>query len=96
VTVDNPSDLAVNVTVRPAGDQSGLVLATVPPTTTAQTLDVLDQGDEWVFSFSSGGIEGGTLRVSRAKLAADGWRVVVPESVIQRLRAGEFVPAYRS
>jgi len=32
--------------------------------------------------------------MSRAKLADDGWRVVVPESVIQRLASGTFVPAY--
>ena len=95
VTVQNPSPLAVNVSVRPAGDDARLILASVPPTTTASTLDVLDQGDEWIFSFSSGGVEGGTLRVSRAKLAADGWRVAVPESVVDRLQAGAFVPAYR-
>jgi len=96
VTVDNPSALEVNVSVRPANDPSRLLLATVPPTTTATNLDVLDQGDDWVFSFSSGGIDGGTLRVSRAKLAADGWRVVVPDSVIQRLQSGTFVPDYAS
>ena len=95
VTVDNPSELDVNVSVHPADDDARLILATVPPTSSATNLDVLDQGDEWIFTFSSGGIEGGTLRVSRAKLAADGWRVSVPESVIQRLQSGTFVPAYR-
>ena len=94
VTVDNPSQLEVNVSVRPADDPSRLLLATVPPTTSASNLDVLDQGDDWVFSFSSGGIDGGTLRVSRAKLAADDWRVVVPDAVVQRLQSGSFVPAY--
>ena len=94
VTVENPSQLAINVSVRPSDDASRLILATVPPTTSARNLDVLDQGDEWIFSFSSGGIDGGTLRVSRAKLAADDWRVAVPESVVQRLQSGTFVPAY--
>ena len=93
VTVDNPSALDVNVSVRPADGHDRLILATVAPTTTATNADVLDQGEEWVFSFSSGGIEGGTLRVSRAKLAADDWRVEVPDSVIQRLQSGTFVPA---
>ena len=95
VTVENPSDIGVNVSVHPTNDSSQLILASVPPTTSATNLDVLDQGDEWIFTFSSGGVEGGTLRVSRAKLAADGWRVSVPESVIQRLQSGTFVPAYR-
>jgi hypothetical protein len=96
VTVENPSGIDVNVSVRPSTDASRLILATVPPTTTATNLDVLDQGDEWIFSFSSGGVEGGTVRMSRAKLAADGWRVVVPEPVIQRMQTGPFVPAFRS
>jgi hypothetical protein len=94
VTVENPSSLAVNVSVRPANDDAVLILATVPPTTSATNLDVLDQGDDWIFSFSSGGVDGGNLRVSRAKLAEDGWRVVVPESVTRRLASGAFVPAY--
>jgi hypothetical protein len=94
MTVENPSQLNVNVSVHPADDSSRLILATVPPTTTATNLDVLDQGDDWIFSFSSGGIEGGTLRLSRAKLAADDWHVTVPESVIQRLQSGTYVPAY--
>jgi len=95
VTVRNPGDIAVNVSVRATDDDAQLLLATVPPTTSATNLDVLDQGDEWIFSFSSGGVQGGTLRVSRAKLAADGWRVAVPESVVQRLQSSTFVPAYR-
>lgn len=94
VTVENPSQLSVNVSVRPAGDSSRLILATVAPTTTATNLDVLDQGDDWIFSFSSGGIDGGTLRLSRTKLAADDWRVAVPQSVVERLQSGTFVPAY--
>ena len=95
VTVENPSRLDINVSVRPSDDASRLILASVPPTTSARTLDVLDQGDEWIFSFSSGGVDGGTIRVSREKLAADDWRLVVPDSVIDRLQTGTFVPAYQ-
>jgi hypothetical protein len=94
VTIENPSALDINVRVQPSNDGESLILASVPPTTSADTLDVIDQGDEWIFSFSSGGVDGGTVRVSRAKLAADGWRVVIPQSVIHRLQTGTFVPAY--
>ena len=94
VTVTNRSPLDVDVSVRPAADDARLILASVPARTSAQNLDVLDQGDEWVFSFSSGGVDGGSIRVSRAKLAADDWRVVVPESVIRRVESGTFKPAY--
>jgi hypothetical protein len=95
VTIDNRSDVGVNVSVRPTNGSSALILGTVAPTTTATNHDVLDQGDEWIFSFSAGGVDGGTLRVSRAKLAADGWRVAIPESVVERLESRTFVPAYR-
>jgi hypothetical protein len=95
VTVDNPSSLEVNVDVQPSSDGPHLALTVVTPESESTTRDVLDQGDDWVFSFSSGGVEGGTLHVSRAKLAADGWRVVVPEDVITRLQTGTFVPANR-
>jgi hypothetical protein len=94
VTIDNPSRVDVNVSVQPTKDSARLILASVPPTTSATNLDVLDQGDEWIFSFSAGGVDGGTLRVSRAKLAADDWRLTVPDSVIQRLQSATFVPAY--
>jgi hypothetical protein len=96
VTIENPSQLDVNVSVRPARDDARLILATVSPTTSATNLDVLDQGDDWIFSFSSAGVDGGSIRVSRAKLAEDGWRVVIPAAVIQRLASGAFVPAYEN
>ncbi|HEU5308606.1 MAG TPA: hypothetical protein VFW97_14865 [Acidimicrobiia bacterium] len=95
LTLENPSGLDVNVSVQPSPSGSRLVLPTVGANSTATSDDVLDQGDEWLFSFSSGGVDGGTLRVSRAKLAAGDWRVEIPESVVQRLQTGTYVPAYR-
>ncbi len=95
VTVDNRSSIDVNVEVRPSPQGSSLALASVPPHSEAKTFDVLDQGDEWVFAFSSGGVDGGTLRVSRARLDADGWRVAVPREVINRLQTASFVPTDR-
>jgi hypothetical protein len=95
VTVVNDSSIPLNVDVRGSDDGPRLILATVQPGTRASTLDVIDQGDRWIFSFSSGGVEGGRVEVSRAKLAADGWRLTVPNEVIARLRAGSFVPSYR-
>jgi hypothetical protein len=95
VTVVNNGSIPVNVEVRASDDGPGLILDTVQPGTRASTLDVVDQGDRWIFSFSSGGVEGGSMEVSRAKLAANGWRLSVPDEVIARLRAGSFVPSYR-
>jgi hypothetical protein len=95
VTVENGSSIPVNVDVRGRSDGDRLVLDTVPAGSAATTEDVLDQGDEWIFGFSSGGVDGGSVRVSRAELAHDGWRLVVPDDVVQRLQSSQFVPAYR-
>jgi hypothetical protein len=95
VTVTNDSSISVDVDVRPSEGGARLILDTVQPRSSASTSDVLDQGDRWIFSFSSGGVEGGSYAVSRSKLAADGWRIRIPDSVVDRIRAGEFVPAYR-
>jgi hypothetical protein len=95
VTVENRSTIPINVDVRGSSDGNRLILDTVPAGTAVSTLDVLEQGDKWIFGFSHGGIDGGSMRVSRAKLAADGWRVVVPDDVVARLQTSSFVPAYR-
>jgi hypothetical protein len=95
VTVANPSSLPVNVDVRGTATGNRLILDTVPPGGRANNLDVLEQGDEWIFGFSSGGVDGGSVRVSRGKLAADGWRLEIPDDVVGRLQQGSFVPAYR-
>jgi hypothetical protein len=95
VTVENRSSIPINVDVRGSADGGRLILATVPARGQASTLDVLDQGDRWIFGFSTGGADGGSFTVSRAKLAADGWRLVVPDDVVARLQSSSFVPAYR-
>lgn len=48
--------------------------------------ELTDQGPQWVFGFSSGGIPAGELVTSRAQLVADGWVVTVPTEVAERLR----------
>ncbi len=62
--------------------------------TTTQVDDVLDQGDRWVVRVRAGGIEAGTIAVTRAQLRDAGWTVTVPDGVTERLReAGVDVPA---
>ena len=95
VTVTNTSTLAVNVDVRGTTSGNRLVLDTVPPGGRTANVDVLEQGDQWIFGFTSGGVDGGTVRVSRAKLAADGWRLAIPDDVIARLQSRPYEPAYR-
>jgi len=95
VTVTNASTLQVNVDVRGTPSGSRLVLDTVPPGGRIANVDVLDQGDQWIFGFTSGGVDGGSVRMSRAKLAADGWGLAIPDEVIARLQSGSFEPKYR-
>ena len=95
VTVENRSTIPVNVDVRGSAAGSRLLLGTVPAGATVSTLDVLEQGDDWIFGFSSGGVDGGSVHMSRPKLAADGWRLVVPEQVVDRLQTSPYVPPYR-
>jgi hypothetical protein len=95
VTVDNASSLSINVDVRGTPTGNRLILGTVPPGGRVTNLDVFEQGDEWIFGFTSGGVDGGSVRVSRVRLAADGWRITIPDDVVARLQSGAFVPAYR-
>ena len=95
VTVVNDSSIPVNVDVRQTAGGPSLILDTVAPQSRASTYDVIDLGNRWIFSFSSSGVEGGSYEVSRAKLAADGWRIRIPDEVLARLRARTFVPSYR-
>jgi hypothetical protein len=95
VTVVNDSAIPVNVDVRPTDGGARLILDTVQPRTSASTFDVMEQGDRWIFSFSSGGVDGGSVEVSRATLAADGWRLRIPDAVVARLVTGAFVPPFR-
>jgi hypothetical protein len=95
VTVTNPSSLPINVDVRGTPTGNRLILDTIPPGGRTTNVDVLDQGGEWIFGFSSGGVDGGSVRMSRTKLAGDGWRLAIPEAVVARLQSGEFVPAHQ-
>jgi hypothetical protein len=71
-----------------SSDHDGwLRLTGVPVTDATQYADVLDQGATWVFSFQAQGRDGGEVSVPKARLAAAGWKLDVPQVVIDRLRA---------
>jgi hypothetical protein len=66
-------------------------VATAGKNTVTTTRDIVDQGDVWYFRFRASGVDGGELRVRRADLEHDGWRIVVPDRVVEvlgRERAG--------
>jgi hypothetical protein len=87
VTIANPSEYALDVTVTSGGRHGWLALSGVPVGATHEFHDVLDQGSTWVFSFRAQGRDGGELSISRADLEASGWNITVPAQVFDRLRA---------
>ena len=60
------------VTVSSSADDGVQLLGTVEPASTHTVHDLFDQGSTWVFSFSSAGVDLGSIRVSRAALARPG------------------------
>ena len=51
-----------------------------------------DQGSTWTFRFSSQGRVVGDLVSTRADLERGGWRVVIPDTFAESLRADGVVP----
>jgi hypothetical protein len=76
IDVQNPHEWHATVTV--AGDDGRLLrLGRVRTGTERSFHEVLDQGDQWTFSFSYGGIR--TSRsLTRAQLEEAGWAVAIP------------------
>lgn len=85
LTIENPTDYALAVEVRPATDPAWTSAGSVRQRSTAVVQEVVDQGDVWIFRFDSQGRSGGELHLTRAELEGSGWRVVVPPEVGRRL-----------
>jgi hypothetical protein len=86
ITIENPLPYLVNVEVTGAERDGWLDLASIGPGRTRLVVEVLDQGDEWVFRFSYGGVQAGDVAIARDELASEDWRITVPTAVAGRLR----------
>lgn len=86
ISFENPTVYDLHVEVRGGGGDGWLALATSVRQDTAVVEDVVDVGAVWVFRFSAQGTAAGELRVTREELERDGWRVIVPDRVGERLR----------
>lgn len=86
ITVENPLPYLVNVDVTGVSRDGWLALASVERGRTRVVEEVLDQGEEWVFRFSYGGVQAGEVVMSRDQLASENWRITVPTAVADRLR----------
>ncbi len=87
LTVENPTPYLLNVEVSGADRGSWVDLGSFGKQSSRTVEEVVDQGRQWVFRFSYGGVEGGELVVGRDQLVRDGWRITVPAEVTERLRA---------
>jgi hypothetical protein len=86
ITIANPTGYALDVDVT-SEDRSGwLSVAIVEARSEDVAQDVIDQGDVWIFRFVHWGDPVGELRLTRAELERNGWRVEVPAEVEVRLQ----------
>jgi hypothetical protein len=92
VSVLNATPYPVDVSVRSPHDPGEIGLGTAPGRGHVDVREVVDQGDRWVFHFTAGPHEGGTLELSRSQLKREGWRVEVPGGVGERLAAQGATP----
>lgn len=86
LSVTNPSEYQTSVRV------GNSPLADVQAGTSRQYRDVFDQGERWVFTFASQGIEAGTIEIDRSVLADNNWSIVIPNDIIDSLRSAPIEP----
>jgi hypothetical protein len=86
LAIANPTDYDLTIQLAPDANSAWLPFAVIGQRTTREFHDVLDQGDSWQFRFRAQGEGAGAVTVSRSQLAADGWQLTVPESVVAQLQ----------
>lgn len=85
ITFENPTVYALDIEVSPGTATGWTSAGSVRQQSTADVLEVIDQGDVWLFRFDSQGATGGELRLTRSELAASDWRIRIPDEVGTRL-----------
>ena len=93
LTVTNPSPYEVNIEMSDAREERWLDLGAVGRERTRTIEELPDLGDGWVFRFSSGGVDGGRLEVTRAALRDAGWKIAVPGEVTARFEGAGLTPS---
>ena len=85
LTFENPTVYAIEIEVSPGTATGWTPAGSVRQGSTVDVEEVPDQGDVWLFRFTSQGETGGELRLTRSELEASGWRIVIPPEVGTRL-----------
>jgi hypothetical protein len=91
--VEITNDTAYSVNVDLAGDRGRVGLGTVPAGDRLDLVDVIDQGDPWVFEFTYAGQSAGEVTISRADLEAADWKIEVPPGVQTTLEREGLAPS---
>lgn len=91
LTVENPTGYDISIEVTDRRRRGWVAVGTVQRATTSTFEEIVDQGDVWIFRFSTQGEDSGELQVARQQLERDGWRMRVPAEVGEQLEV-EGVP----
>ena len=86
IEIENPTDYDLLVNVRGTEDASRLQLGIVKKGRAFVTEQVIDLGENWIFTFEFLGEEAGSASVNRSELEGAQWKFVIPEEVGNRLR----------
>ena len=92
LTAVNPTAYPLEVELSRARSPRAVLLGTVRPQSEAVFRDVPDQGELWIFVFLHAGREAGALTLRHRQLAERGWRVRIPMTVEEHLRAVDAAP----
>lgn len=95
ITVNNPTPFHLEIDVAGTGSTRAVTLGPIGREQEKTFDGVIDQGDQWIFRFASGGDDGGEMRLSRAQLEQNGWKITVADGVGRRLQAAGVPPSPR-
>lgn len=84
--VENRTDYDISIAASSPDRALWTPLGTVDAGEKTDFEGVIDQGDEWVFRFTTQGHDGGEVEMSRHDLEADDGKLVIPASVGATLR----------
>jgi hypothetical protein len=86
IEIQNPTDYDLSVDVKGDGDAARLQLGIVKKGRETVTEQVIDLGEDWIFTFGYLGQEAGSVSLKRSELESARWKVVIPEEIGNRLK----------
>jgi hypothetical protein len=95
ITVNNPTQFHLEIDAAGTGSARAVTVGAIGREQEKTFDGVIDQGEQWIFRFASGGSDGGEMRLSRAQLEQGGWKFTVTDDVARRLRAAGVPPSPR-